>query len=489
MFGHFLRQERDLAGAEAIYNSLAANKASEAQILRARNEIAGVRLLEGKKDEARAIIEEILAKDSGNPDALSKRAGLEIDAKNYDGAIADLRTVLASKPDMVSAKLLMASAFEGKGDIEFATSQLAQAVADSKKSGETSRLFAGFLMRHDDNSRAEQVLLDSLAAFPRDVETLKHLAALRLMRQDWRGAEEAAKLIEAVNKEEPSAKRILGVALTGLEDYSGAIDALTAANEEAPLAAQPLATLVSAFLKEDRAGDAEKLLTDMIKSNEGNYEARVLMARVLGSQNRLSDMEQALQEAIIRAPERPEAVEALYRLLIASKRFEDAETMLKARIDTSPENDAFKVLFADLLIATGRREEALGVYADILTRRPGDLLVSNNYASILLELRDDPESAAQALDVARAFEGSENPYFIDTLGWAQFRNGDVDSAIATLERTVRLADNFAEAHYHLGAAYLAAGREAEGRASLEKAVSQAPQASFAEKARALLAGK
>lgn len=489
MFGHFLRQERDLAGAEAVYASLADKKASEGQVMRARNELAGVRLLEGKKGEARAIIEEILAKDSGNPDALLKRAGLEIDARNYDVAIADLRTVLASKPDMVAAELLMASAFEGKGDVDFASSQFAQAVADSKKTGEISRLFAGFLMRHDNNPRAEQVLLDSLAAYPRDVETLKLLAALRLKLQDWRGAEEAARLIEAVNKEEPLAKRILGAALTGLEDYSGAIDALTAAHEAAPLAAQPLSTLVSAFLKEGRAGDAEKLLADMIESNEGNYEAQVLLANVFGAQNRQSEKEQTLREAIARAPDRPEAVEALYRLLIASKRFEEAEAMLKARLDTSPDNDAFKVLYADLLISTGRREDALDVYADILSRRPGDLLVSNNYASILLELRDDPETAAKALNVARAFEDSDNPYFLDTLGWAQFRNGDVDSAIATLEKTVKAAGNFAEAHYHLGAAYLAAGREVEGRDSLEKALSLAPQASYAEKTRALLAGE
>lgn len=489
MFGHFLRQEHDLAGAEAVYASLADKKASEAQVMRARNEIAGVRLLEGKKEEARVIVEEILAKDSGNPDALLKRAGLEIEARNFDAAVADLRTVLASKPEMVAAELMMASAFEGMGDINFATSQFAKAVVDSKKSGETSRLFAGFLMRHGDDSRAEQVLLDSLAASPRDVETLKHLAALRLKRQDWRGAEEAAKLIEAVNKEEPSAKRILGAALTGLEDYSGAIEALTAANEAAPLAAQPLATLVSAFLREGRASDAESLLADMIKSNESNYEAQILLAGVFGAQNRLSEKEQALREAITSAPDRPEAVEALYRLLLASKRFDDAESMLKARLDAAPDNDAFKVLYADLLIATDRREEALDVYADILTRRPGDLLVSNNYASILLELKDDPATAAKALDVARAFEGSDNPYFLDTLGWAQFRNGDIDGAVATLEKTVAEAANFAEAHYHLGAAYLAAGREAEGRASLEKALLLAPQASYAEKVRALLVGQ
>lgn len=486
MFGHFLRQEGDLAGAEAIYESLAA-KSDKTIRARARNDIAGVRLLEGKKDEARAIIDEILSTDKNNPDALVKLAGLKIDAKDYDGAIADLRTAIDSKPDLVAAKVLMASAFEGKGDIDFAASQLAQALDDSKSSGEVSRLFARFLMRHDDMARAEEVLLGSLAAHPRDLENLKLLAALRLSRQDWRGAEEVAKLIEQVNAEEPAANRILGAALTGQENYSGAIEALSAANEQAPLAARPLATLVSAYVKEGRSEEAEKMLGGMIESDANNYTARLLLAQVLKAQDRWSEMEEALRAAIKAAPQRAEAAEALYRYFIGVRRYDDAEAMLNSSIEAAPDNDAFKVLYADLLIATDRRDEALEVYTDILTRRPKDLLVSNNYASILLEIRDDPESLARALDVARAFEGSDNPYFLDTLGWALFKNGAVADAVATLEKAVEKAQGFAEAHYHLGAAYIAAGKAQEGRASLEKALSLDPKASFAGKVRDLLA--
>lgn len=486
-FGHFLRQEGDLAGAEAIYKSLAAENSDKDIRLRARNDIAGIRLLQGKKDEARSIINDILAADKDNPEALLKLASLKVDAKDYDGAIADLRTVIDNKPDLVAAKLVMASAFEGKGDIDFATSQLAQAVEDSKKSAKTSRLFARFLMRHDDNTRAEQVLLDSLAVHPRDIDNLKLLAALRLSRQDWRGAEEAAKLIANVNSEEPSANRILGVALTGEENYSGAIDALSAANEQAPLAARPLATLVSAYVKEGRAGEAEKMLTGMIESNTDNYIARILLAKVQKTQNKMDDMEQTLETAMKAAPKRPEAAEALYRVLIAEKRYDDAEKMLNEQIKSAPDSDAFKVLRADLLITTGRREEALDIYSDILSRRPDDLLVSNNYASVLLDIKNDPQSLARALDVARVFEGSDNPYFLDTLGWAQFRNGKVKEAVATLEKAVKNADKFAEAQYHLGAAYLAAGRAADGRARLEKSLALAPDASFADKVRELLA--
>lgn len=486
-FAHFLRQEGDLAGAEAIYNALAANKADKPTRLRALNDIAGVRVVEGKREDARAIVDEILAQDSANPDALVKRAGLLIDDKKFDEAIADLRTVITAKPDMAAAKLLMASAFEGKGDIEYATSQYAQAVADSKNAPDSSRVFARFLMRQKNDARAEQVLLDSLATHARDVETLKMLAALRLARQDWRGAEEAAKLIEQINADEPTINRILGVARTGLQDYSGAIEALTAANEEAPLAARPLATLVSAYVKEGRPGEAEKMLKDMIASDAENYSARILLAQVLKADNRGDEMEAVLKAAIAKEPKRSEAVEALYRYYLSVNRLADAEKIIDDAIAAAPDNDAMKVLRADLLITTDRKQEAIDIYADILTRRPSDLLVSNNYSSLILETRDDQQSLAKALDVARSLEGNDSPYFLDTLGWAHYRNGAAAEAIPSLEKAVSVAPDFAEAHYHLGAAYLAAGEKDKGRASLEKALSLDSNEAWAEKARELLA--
>lgn len=486
-FGHYLRQEGDIAGAEAIYAGLAADKSDSATYLRARNEIAAVRLLQGKRDEAKAIIEEILKADSGNPDALLKQAGLKIDEKDYDGAIADLRIVSANKPDLAAAKVLMASAFEGKGDIEFARSQLAEAVAASKNSPDTSRVFARFLMRHGDNARAEQVLLDSLSVNARDLENLKLLAALRLARQDWRGAEEIAKLIDEAGKDDEAANRILGVARTGLQDYAGAIEALGAANRKTPLAARPLATLVSAYVKEGRASEAEEMLKDMVSANPQNYPARILLAQVLNAEKRTDEVEETLKEALEADPSRPEAAEGLYRLYLSTGRRDEAEAMLDTAIAKAPDVDAFKVLRGDLLITTGRLDEAIDTYADILSRRPGDLLVSNNYASLMLERRDDSQSLAKALDVARALEGSDNPYFLDTLGWAHYRNGDAESAIPFLESAIERAPNFAEAMYHLGAAYLAVGETEKARANLEKAIGIAPKTNFAEKARALLA--
>ncbi len=482
----YLREENDLAGADAVYQALAARKGDSKTILRARNEIATLRLIEGKKDEAAAIVDEILGADKANTEALVTRAGLKIDAGAYDDAIADLRAVLVDKPDSAPAKMLMATAFEKKGDVEFASSQLAQAVEDAKYAAAPSNFFAKFLMRHNDAPRAEKVLLDSLAASPGSIENLKLLAALQLMQQNWRGAEETAKLIETVSKEEPVVSSILGAAYAGLGDYSGAIEALSEENARAPLAARPLAMLVSAYLKDNRAADAGAMLRSMIAADANNYPARLLLAQVELAAARRSDAEQTLLAAVAAAPKRGEAREALYRLYRSTGRPDEAGRIIDEGLVAAPDSDGLRMLKADFLLAKNDKEGALAIYADVLTRRPRDILAANNFASLTNELRTDAQSRAKALEVAGALDGQQNPYFLDTLGWARHLTGDHAGAVKALEAAAEGAPNHVEIAYHLGAAYLASGDAEKGRAQLEKVV-KAGDTAFKERASALLA--
>ncbi|MEX0645361.1 MAG: tetratricopeptide repeat protein, partial [Parvularculaceae bacterium] len=485
-FAGYLRQQDELSGAEAIYNALASRKKDTKTVLRARNELAALRLIEGKKDEAAAIVEEILSADKSNAEALLTRAGLKIDSGSFDDAITDLRSVLVDKPESLQAKMLMAAAFEMKGDVEFATSQLAQAVEESKKASAPSNIFAKFLMRHDDAPRAERVLIDTLAAHPGNLENLKLLAALQLMQQNWRGAEETAKLIETLSEEEPAVSSILGAAYAGLGDYSGAIEALSEANTRSPLAARPLATLVAAYLKDNRAAEAEEMLRSMIAADGKNYLARLLLAQVELAGDRRDDAEKTFLAAIVAEPKRGEAREGLYRLYRATGRSEEAGRVIDDGIAAAPESDGMRMLKADFLLSRSDKEGALAIYGDVLTRRPGDLLASNNFASLTNELRDDSQSRAKALEVARALEGQENPFFLDTLGWALHLSGDHAGAVKALEAAAQGAPNHPEIAYHLGAAYLAAGEPEKGRAQLEK-VLNAGDTPFRDRANELLA--
>lgn len=464
--GAFLREQKDYAAAEKIYGEIITDKGSEVgRILEAKNEIAAIRMLEGKRPEAEALIGEILAADGKNPAALSKRAGFKIDDGKIDDAIGDLRIVLAEYPDDIGAHLLLGTAFERKGDMNVAGSEFAEAVERSRNAAQPSNVLARHLLRKGDIARAERVLVESIAIDSTSVENLKLLAAIRLENQNWRGAEEAAKALQEAGDADKDASRILGAAYAGLKDYAGAIDILAKEYDRAPLDARPLAMLVQAYIDAGRLEDATKFLEEAIARNPSHYEARILLSQVRRATNQADAAITLLNEAIKIDPLRSEAYEAMYGVLVVAGRRADAGTFIERAVSVLPDNDGLQILKADHLIATGDADGAIAIYDTILARRPNDPIISNNLASLLLD-KNDPESDARALKAAQALKGAENPFMLDTYGWALYRGGKVAEGIEVLERAAAKAPNLIDVRYHLGVALLETGQAGRGAEEL-----------------------
>ncbi len=487
-YAAYLRQKGETQAAEALYAKLAEQEDNQAVELRSKNEIAGARLVEGEVEEAETILRGVLAKDERNSDALLKLAGVKIDRGELDEAVRDLRIVLNDAPENYAARMLMATAFERQGDVAFASREMSQAVIESEYDPKNANIFAKFLIRNNDQSRAEEILVQSLAEHPADLENLKFLAAIRLLQQDWRGAEEVAKIIDNINDEDPVVNRILGAAYAGLEDYAGVVSALEEENARAPLEARPLATLVGAHMRTGEAEKAETLLRDNIANNPENYAARMLLARVYLEQQKRDEARTVLESAIEADPQTFAGYELLYRVHLQDDGRDEARALIERGLAAAPESDGLKVIKADMLLADGDDEGALALYGDILTRRPNDRLVANNYASLLTKLRDDPASLKKAVSVAEILDDVENPYFQDTYGWALVRAGEVDAGLDKLEKAAAALPELAEVQYHLGAALMEKGEAARGAETLEKAIDLADgDADFVAAAKALLA--
>jgi Tfp pilus assembly protein PilF len=486
-FADFLRQQQDFAGAETLLKTLDETARGKPDSRRARNALAAIQLLQGRKDEARALIESVLEEDAEDGDALMRLASLKIDEGRLDEAVADLRAVVAGKPDAHAAKMLLGTAFERKGDLDYAESQMALAVNDSSFDPRMSNVFAKFLIRRGDIPRAEKILSDSLARHKNVVDNLKLLAAVQLMQQNWRAAEETAKAIQKAAEGDSAADRILGAAYSGLKDYKSAIEVLSGADAKAPLSTRPLALLVAAYVKDGRAEAAETRLRDIIARDPKNYDARLLLVQTLGQMKRNADAEAELKAAIAADPARGEAVESLYRYYRGTRRDAEARALAEDAVRRAPDNDGFKLLLADWRLVEGRKDDALAIYADVLSRSPGNAVAANNYASLLLDSKSDADSLKKALAAAKGLEGQENPHFLDTLGWALYRTGSAVEAVPVLEKALAAAPNLAEARYHLGAALIAAGEKERGVEELNKAVEAAGEAAFAAQAAALLA--
>ncbi|MFC2953985.1 tetratricopeptide repeat protein [Marinicaulis aureus] len=473
--------------ASSLLDSLAASKDLDVA-LKAKNKITTILFAEGETEQATALVDEILAADQYNTEALLRRAALQIDAEEYDQAINNLRAVIDNSPDTFQAMILMAAAFERQDNYSFAQSELAKAFEASKKNAEVAQQFARFLLRRKNVNRAEEVLKDSLAVHPNNVENLRLLASIRLAKQDWRGAEEVGQMLADAGRDNQLASTIKSAAYIGLQDFGSVIETLSEQNEDAPLQGRPLSALIDAYIREERTDEAKELLTRMLETDPENYAAQLQMARIHLARGEKSDYEATLLQATETAPQRSEAFDFLYRHYLAENRRADASELIERGLRAAPENDALKVFKADVLLNSGDREGALDLYSELIEKRPDDRIIANNFVSLSSDMRKDEVSIARALEVAKTIESIENPYYRDTVGWAYYRAGDYAKAIEYLSQAVAAAEDNPEMRYHLGAAQAASGDKAAARDNLEKALSLGgANLAFGDEAKALLA--
>lgn len=470
-YADFLVKNEDFDSAEAIYKKYAGTKKDETLKNRGKVELAGLYLVTDRKAQAEQLITEVIEEDAGNTGALIKRSGVKLNEQNWDAAIVDLRNALNNDPENVNALVLLSTAFEQKGDIEFAGLQLTRAFEIADRLPKIANTYARFLIRHQQNERAETILLDSLSKYSDNIEGLQLLAAARLANQDWQGAQEVARLMEAqTNSDNPGVQRILGTASVGLRNYDTAIEQLSAANDTQPLGSRPLATLISAYLEQDRADEAVTLLNRMTANDPENYDLYILQSRVAFEQNRRDDGESILNQAIALAPERIDAYNLLYRYYLRTNRRPEAFALIYEGLNKFPENYGLKFFEADILIVEKRWEEAIIVFETLYKRRPTDQLVANNYASLLTDTRQDEESRRLAVKIAETIRDNDNAYFQDTLAWAYFKVGQSQDARVILERTVKDFPNIAVLHYHLGAVYLSLEDKEKAKQYLEQSL-------------------
>jgi len=164
-------------------------------------------------------------------------------------------------------------------------------------------------------------------------------------------------------------------------------------------------------------------------------------------------------------------------LYVVAHQYEKAIPLL----EETPGNDTrTKIMLAQCLLQTGQAERGRDICRSVLDEaaqlhRSGKL----DEAQFALWLNDAGYVLADAdVDLARAEPAIESAVrteplqaaFVDSLGWARFRQGKLEEAAFYLERAARLSRNpDPEMYYHLGAVYARLGRLREAEKQLQHA--------------------
>jgi pentatricopeptide repeat protein len=425
----------------------------------------------GNEVGARQLVEDVLAHDPAQPNALKMTARWQIDADEPEEALRSLRLVLDRAPEDAEAMTLMAEAHQRNGNPELAQDVLALAVEASGNAPRESLRFARNLIDQERFRPAEDVLIRALRRSPGNADLLLMLGQVYIATEDWVRADQVEatlRRIDTVRTNQIADEIQLQVygrregrdrAIAFLEDLTNTGDGNSAAT----------VALIRARLAENKGEEALEMAKKLVEDFPENSGAQLVLGNTYFALQRYPEAEEVLRKTLEETGNSAAALQ-LVRVLGAQSRVDDARETLDNALEAAPNDANLLWAKASILERSNDIDGAIAIYERLYQNDSNSLVIANNLASLLATYREDDESLRRAETVARRLRGTEVPPFQDTYGWIQYREGNFEEALRYLEPAAEGLPNDPIVQFHLGKVYAAMGRPEDAAEAFRRSV-------------------
>jgi tetratricopeptide (TPR) repeat protein len=135
----------------------------------------------------------------------------------------------------------------------------------------------------------------------------------------------------------------------------------------------------------------------------------------------------------------------------------------------------------------GRHSESEKLLRDLLKRDPDNATALNNLSYFLIERGESYQEALKLVEQATIIEPI-NGSFLDSLGWANYKLGNLEKAREALEKALIYSGHNSTIHDHLGDVLRGQGKISEARRHWGKALDYAIDAHEITRIKAKLNG-
>ncbi|MDC1287799.1 tetratricopeptide repeat protein [Gammaproteobacteria bacterium] len=471
VLGELYMRNKQMDPAIAVYRGIIDDEELAPDGLEARNRIARIYLLSGKLAESRALVDEVLAQDKNNQDALLIRARFNLAERKYDATIVNLRTVLRDNPDSIEALELIGRAHEVMGADNLAIESLNTAFELNPGSVDIGNRLATILIRTRQPDQADAILLQSIDAGNQSVEALRLLIQVKMTLGQWEEAEQLAQRLKTFEGQASASQHVLGLVYQNRDQRDESIVAFKQAYDLDPDVSDPVIALVKVYLDNNEPEKAREFLLSVVAENPANTMAYQLLGQLSLRKKDIPAATRYFEQAIEANPRVDTGYLRLAAIYLAENQLHKAENIFEKGLLELPNNLELSMNLALVVERQGDFERAIELYEGLLQKNPDIIVARNNLASLLIDYRDDAASHDRARDLAAEFRDSKVPVFRDTYAWTSVRSGlYLEEAALILQSIVRENEGVGIFHYHLGEAYRKTGSSFDSRKHLRRAV-------------------
>lgn len=419
---------------------------------------AGLTRIQGKPEEALKEAEELKRAFDGSPEVAFELAMAQLRNQDAAGAAASVVEALRLNPDFAQASLLQAELLAAKGD-----------------SAAALPLLKTLVQKHPEITRAQLLLGGAYTAQGRFDDALSLYKAMELK---FPKVADVPFLIGMTLRRQPN----------GNGEARKAFERSAAISPNDLLVSYQLVELD--IVEMNYAAGLERV-KKLLEAKPKSGGAKYLEARLHLAQNKPDEAEAALKTALEWEPNSTSAYNLLTQIYAVGNRLPEALAGVEEMLKKNPKNVQVLMQKALFLERQNDTAKAVATYGQLLKVSPEFIPALNNLALLLSEKLGKHDEALPYARKANELAPQE-PAITDTLGWIQFRRRDYPRALALLQDSAGKLPENPTVQFHVGMTYYMTGQEKLAGLAFKRALEckdEFPERAEAQKRLSMLGGK
>jgi tetratricopeptide (TPR) repeat protein len=455
------------AEARAVLESIA--KDPKVATAAASTRLAALDRAAGRSDEAYRRLDDVLATDAGQLQALVLKSGFLLGDRKMDDAVKTATAAVEAHRDAPAAFAALGRAQAANRNRDAAITAYQEAVRLNPLATDSKIALARLQLASGRAESSMALAAEALKAQPQNADARLVLVQGLISKGELQRAETELDVLKAGFPDSAAVHVQMGILLGRMKKPAEARREFERALELHPDLLDSTAGLVALDLSLRRFDDARTRADALIKDPGAKTEALMLGARTYAALRDFKTSEQLFRRVLTGDPSYLGAYAALAQIYAKQGRLDAALVELDALMQRDPKAVAALTLSGMILAAQGKTDAAQDRFERAMQVDPEAPVAANNLAWIYAANGGNLDVALQLAQTSKR-KLTDSPEVNDTLGYIYYKKNLPTLAIPSLRASTEKDPTNAIYHYHLGLAYAKAGESARARQALTQAL-------------------
>jgi tetratricopeptide (TPR) repeat protein len=367
--------------------------------------LAGLYVAGGDRSRALSLVNEAVNRAPASVDLRRVLSGLYIAEGQPEQAEEQMRKIIEIKPQELAWRLLLAGHYAQLTKMDEAQGVLLKAVQDLPSSDRAKLELVNFIATRRSREQGEKILRDFLAREPDNEDLRIGLGAL--LQRAGAAGEAIAAYQEVIRRSGTGSKGLAA------RDRIAAIQ-----------------------LSQHRLEDAQRLVTEVLKTSPRDADALILRANIELERNDPAEAVVDLRAALRDQPRSVPLHRTLARAYLLKGDQALAEEALRTAVDLAPQEVVLKIELAQVLMQTDRAAQAVTLLEQTLQQSPHNAQLTEVLAQAYLAKHDLARARAAAEDLERL--RPDSPVGFEVAGIIAQEDHRMEDAQKSYERALEL---------------------------------------------------